>query len=216
MFEEFKRIGEYLYKEGLVDSHGGDLSVRQGDKILITRRDVMLGDLKEKDLIEVGMEEGSQDGQASSELLVHRAIYKKNPGQAIVHAHPVSAIAVSLTDNKIMPQDTTGSSVIKSAPIVWVRGSANPTEVARLLPSFLSGDNKIAMVKGHGSFAIGSSLEDAFRYTSVIERSCQVIIAVRASGGKKPQREVRDKSRSVMSAGLGVMDRSRERSRFRK
>ena len=43
MLDEFKRIGCFLFQEGLVASHGGDLSTRQEDKIYITRRDSMLG-----------------------------------------------------------------------------------------------------------------------------------------------------------------------------
>ena len=51
MNEEFIRIGKYLWQEGLVDSHGGDLSMRSEGKILITRRDAMLGALNEGDVI---------------------------------------------------------------------------------------------------------------------------------------------------------------------
>ena len=34
------------------------MSVKQGDKIFITRREAMLGDLKEGDMIEVGLAAG--------------------------------------------------------------------------------------------------------------------------------------------------------------
>jgi len=50
MLEEFRRIGSFLFLTGLVDSHGGNMSVRVEDKIFITRRDTMLGDLKEGDI----------------------------------------------------------------------------------------------------------------------------------------------------------------------
>ena len=42
MKDAFKRIGRLLFQEGLIDSHCGNMSIRQGDKILITRRDAML------------------------------------------------------------------------------------------------------------------------------------------------------------------------------
>ena len=47
-------------------------------------------------------------------------------------------------------------------------------EVARLVPSFLQGSSVVAVVKGHGSFAVGKTLEEAYRYTSSLENSCRV------------------------------------------
>ena len=221
MNEEFVRIGKYLWMEGLVDSHGGDLSLRQGDKILITRRDAMLGDLKESDVIEVGLEKGDNDALVSREISTHRAIYREvASAQAIVHAHSPNAIAVSLTDNKIIPQDAEGLSSFKSAAIVRVHQAIGSDEVARLVPSFLQGSSVVAVVKGHGSFAVGKNLEEAYRYTSSLENSCRVLVAMRASGGGRPPASKEQPSpfnrskpdntrRSAIPPGIGVMDRSR-------
>ncbi|MDD5594284.1 MAG: class II aldolase/adducin family protein [Candidatus Margulisbacteria bacterium] len=215
MHEEFIRIGKYLWQEGLVDSHGGDLSVRQGDKILITRRDAMLGDLKESDIVEVGLEKDERDAAASRELSTHRAIYRETQAQAIVHAHSPNAIAVSITDNKIIPQDAEGLNLFRSAAIVRAHQAIASDEVARLLPSFLQGSSVVAVVKSHGSFAIGKNLEEAYRYTSSLENSCRVLIAMRASGGARPPapRETThhkpEPRRSAIPPGIGVMDRSR-------
>lgn len=215
MLEEFKRVGSYLFKEGLIDSHGGNLSVRQGDRIFITRRDSMLGELKEGDIIEVGMEKGESDSQASRELPTHRAIYRETKAEAIVHAHPANAIAVSITDNKIVPQDSEGIYLYRSAAIVRAHQAIGSEEVARLLPSFLQPPNTIAVVKGHGSFAIGKDLEEAYKYTSSLENSCKVLIAIRASGGQRPPAPKEKphhphiERRSAIPPGIGVMDRSR-------
>ena len=214
MLAEFKRIGRYLFREGLVHSHGGNMSVRNEDKILITRRGAMLSELKEEDIIEVGMEPGANDKDASVELPSHRAVYKQGGANAIIHAHPANAIAISLTDNKVVPQDVEGIHLLKAASIVRVRDGVGSAEVARLLPSFLNGGNRVVMVKGHGSFAVGKDLEEAYKYTSVLENSCKIIVAVRSSGGKpsfsKPAFN-RDKKepRSAIPPGIGVMGRRR-------
>lgn len=222
MFEEFKRIGRYLFQEGLVDSHGGNMSIRQGDKIFITRRDAMLGDLREGDIIEVGRQQllptepGGEDARAwqqllpSRELSTHRALYRETKAEAIVHAHPPNAIAISITDNKIVPQDSEGQYLFKSAAIVRVHQPIASEEVARLLPSFLQGTNAVAVVKGHGSFAIGKDLEEAYKYTSSLENSCRVLVAIRASGGGKPPApKEKHERRPAIPPGIGVMDRSR-------
>lgn len=212
MLEEIRRIGKYLFQEGLVDSHGGNMSIRQGDKIFITRRDAMLGDMGEGDVIEVGMEPGENDSLASREIGSHRAIYRATNAGAIVHAHPANAIAVSITDNKIVPQDAEGLYLFKSAAIVRVRQAIGSEETARLLPSFLQGGNVVAVVKGHGSFAIGRDLEEAYKFTSALENSCKVLVAIRASGGSRPpapKEKIEHHRRSAIPPGIGVMDRSR-------
>jgi L-fuculose-phosphate aldolase len=220
MLEEFQRIGRFLLQERLVDSHGGNMSVRVGDRIFITRRDAMLGDLREGDIVEVGIEAGEGEERASRELPTHRAVYKQCSAGAIVHAHPVHAIALSITDNKIVPQDSEGLYVFKSAPIVRVRDAIGSEELVRLLPSFLGRENVVAVVKGHGSFAVGKDLEEAYKFTSVLENSCRVVTVVRSAGNRssavrpndeRNDRRVRPTFKSAIPPGIGVMDRSRSR-----
>lgn len=213
MLEEFKRIGRFLFEEGLVDSHGGNMSVREGDKIIITCRDCMLADIKEADLVAVDLVAGGDDKNASRELPTHRAIYQKNDKvAAIIHAHPANAIAISITDNRIVPQDAEGLYVYKSAPIVRVHGGIESNETARMLPSFLNGESAIAVVKAHGTFAAAVSLAEAYRLTSVLENSCRVLVAIRASSSKPaPHRERPEPRKSAIPQGIGVMDRSRYR-----
>jgi L-fuculose-phosphate aldolase len=218
MIEEFQRIGRLLFQERLIDSHGGNMSLRVDDKIFITRRDAMLGELKEGDIIEIGFEPGENDNLASRELSTHRAVYKQTKARAIIHAHPAHAIAISITDNKVVPQDAEGIFLFKSASIVRVREGVGSEETARLLPSFLGGENVVAVVKGHGSFSIGADLEEAYKYTSALENSCKIIIAVRSSGGRpRPERrEVRRERverKHAIPPGIGVMDRERYRKR---
>ena len=98
VFRQFQEIGRDLYVGGLISSHGGNMSVRFGDRVVIKRRGAMLGRLREGDLIETGLEKpDSGIALASTELIVHRAIYLATPALAIIHAHPRTAIALSLS-----------------------------------------------------------------------------------------------------------------------
>ena len=219
MLEQFIWIGKELYDQGLVDSHGGNMSIREGDKIYITRRDAMLGRLTEKDIVEVSLDkEGFSDEQASRELFTHREIYKNSSVKAIVHAHPPYATALSITENKIVPQDSEALYVLKSVPIVRVREAIASKEAVKHLIPIFSGNYVAAMVKGHGSFTTGSSLEEAFRNTSILENSCKITSIVRSSS--RPQQQSQQSSsprhggrtqdrRSAIPRGIGVMDRSR-------
>ena len=54
MLEEFQRIGRDLFLSGLVSSHGGNMSVRMGDRVLITHRGSQLGQITAEDIVETG------------------------------------------------------------------------------------------------------------------------------------------------------------------
>jgi len=175
MLEDFQRIGRDLFLTGLNNSHSGNLSVRRGDRIVITRRGSMLGHLEEKDLIETGLEKN--DGNtvlASTEIGVHRAIYRGTSTLAVVHAHPVHAIALSLMENEIIPVDAEGAYLLQKAPVLAVEKTIGSSEVAEKLPGLLK-EHKIVVVRGHGSFAAGQTLEEAYQWTSCLENVCRII-----------------------------------------
>jgi L-fuculose-phosphate aldolase len=71
---QFQNVGRSLFNRGLVSSQSGNLSIRMGDRLIITRRGSNLGDLQESDLIETGICKNDRSTPlASIELPVHRA-----------------------------------------------------------------------------------------------------------------------------------------------
>jgi L-fuculose-phosphate aldolase len=52
-FAFFRDIGRDLFLRGLISSHAGNISLRIGQKICITRRGSMLGRILPDDLVEV-------------------------------------------------------------------------------------------------------------------------------------------------------------------
>ena len=110
IYEQFRDIGRDLHVAGMISSHGGNISMRIGDRVVIKRRGAMLGRLKPQDLIETGIEKNDSGvALASTELLAHRTIYKTTPALAIVHCHPRAAIAFSLSRDEIVPIDNEAS-----------------------------------------------------------------------------------------------------------
>jgi Class II Aldolase and Adducin N-terminal domain len=55
MLEQFSRFGRELFLQGVNSSHSGNMSVRAGDRIFITRRGSMFANLKEGGIIETGL-----------------------------------------------------------------------------------------------------------------------------------------------------------------
>ncbi|MDD3654470.1 MAG: aldolase [Desulfotomaculaceae bacterium] len=184
MLEEFRKYGRDLFLAGLNSSHSGNLSVRFGDRIIITRRGAMLGQLGKEELIETGLAKNDSNIiLASTEIRVHRAIYKNTAALAIVHAHPVHAIALSLIEDEIIPVDSEGSYLLHKIPVLSAEHTIGSQELEHKLPQLLK-EYKIVMVRGHGSFAVGPVLEEAYQWTSSLENICRIIYLTRTLRGE--------------------------------
>lgn len=182
IYEQFREIGRDLFESNMISSHGGNLSMRLGDRIIIKRRGAQLGRLKPHDLIETGLEKNDSGvALASTELIVHRAIYKQTPALAIVHCHPRTAIAYSLSREEIVPVDNEASYLLKKVPVIWEEFASGTPEMANKVAQALAA-YKIIMLRGHGSFAIGQTLDEAFHWSSVLEESCQIALFAKLIG----------------------------------
>ncbi|MHC1605438.1 MAG: aldolase [Candidatus Methanofastidiosia archaeon] len=190
MYEEFKRIGKMLFGLGVVGSHSGNISVRSGDRLFITRRGSMVGDLRPGDIIETGVSaDDSGIVLASTEIKVHRAIYKKTPALAIIHAHPPHAIAMSMLCEEIIPRNVEGSYFYHKIPVVDVKLGVGSDELAKKVSETLE-DYKGVIVRGHGSFVHAKLLEDALSYTSILESACRTEYMLWLAG-KRPDSDIR-------------------------
>jgi L-fuculose-phosphate aldolase len=197
VLEQFRRFGRDLFVAGLISSHGGNMSVRQGDRILITRRGSMLAQLEERDLVDIGLEENDANVTlVSTEIVVHRAIYAQTSALAVVHTHPPYAIAQSLVKDEIVPVDSEGSYLLHKVPVVEAQLTAGSAEVADLVPRWLK-EYDLVMLRGHGPFAIGHLLEEAYQLTSVLEMTCRILTISEGMGGDvKEYRKGSDQYRS--------------------
>ena len=176
IYEQFRDIGRDLYLQNMTSSHGGNLSMRIGDRIVIKRRGAMLGQLKPQDLVETGIEKNDSGvALASSELLVHRTIYMTTPALAVVHCHPRTVVAFSLSREEIVPIDNEASYLLKKVPVVAEEFASGGPEVAKTLSTALQ-TYKIVVLRGHGSFATGQTLDEAFFWTSTLEEACQIML----------------------------------------
>ena len=167
---EFERIGKRLFAEHLVGGNFGNISVRKGDEgFYIKRTGDYLDDVNE--LVFVPFD-GPFPKNASSEYRVHIAVYRKSSHQAIVHAHPQTAIAASLVTDMIIPEDSEGKMFCPK--IMVVNGAPGTQEIADNVAAVLSRE-KLVIARGHGTFAAGKNLDEAYQFTSLAEHSCRVL-----------------------------------------
>lgn len=169
-------VGRALWEEGLVTSHGGNISCRIAEnRILITKTSTKLGFLSEKDLIEVPIPSTKEDfPQASSELIVHSTIYQLTDAQCVVHAHPPFTVTLSLMNMDIEALDTEGKLTYRRCPVIEVNNPHASWELAQSVAEALK-NHQIVCVKGHGTFAKGKTLDEALFYSSAVEFSAKLL-----------------------------------------
>ncbi len=166
---EFERIGKRLFAEHLVGGNFGNMSARSGDGFFIKRTGTCLDIATEPVFVPLS---GNAPKEASSEYRVHRAVYTTTNHAAIVHAHPPYAVAASLVMNEIIPQDSEGEMFCPRIPVVT--GAPGTQEVAdNVARSLVS--SKLVIASGHGTFAAGSTLTEAYVLTSLAEHSCRIL-----------------------------------------
>ncbi|MBN1889500.1 MAG: class II aldolase/adducin family protein [Thermoflexales bacterium] len=176
IYEMFREIGHDLYVANMISSHGGNLSVRLGDRVIIKRRGAMLGQLKPHDLVETRLDKNDSGvALASTELLVHRTVYLNTPALAICHCHPRTAIAYSLSRDEIVPIDNEASYLLKKIPVIAEEFASGSPQLANKVAATLK-NYKILMLRGHGSFATGQTLDEAFLWSSTLEEACQIML----------------------------------------
>ncbi len=158
----FQKTGLALASHGLITGSSGNLSVRFYDRLVVTRHDSSLSALTLGDLIETGIRiDDAQTPLASCELPVHRAIYLATEARAIVHAHPPHAIALSNVSKE----------TLADAPLIGSLREVVPGALADEIASALK-SHALVMVRGHGSFAVGKTLDEALAVTRKFEQEC--------------------------------------------
>ncbi len=181
-FKHFLKIGKALENQGLVIAHGGNMSIREGETVFITRHGAVMGELKRKDIVKIGL-----DGfwkEASMEHPTHQSIYKKTSARAIIHSHPPYTVLLSTLADKITPVDEEARIILGDVPVLKVERKVSSEEVAEKAPLFLC-SSKIVVVESHGTFAIGDSLEEAFFNTLLLENASRILILKRILEGLK-------------------------------
>ncbi|MGI5991206.1 MAG: aldolase [Methanosarcina sp.] len=189
MWQEISKYGRKLVEHGLVESNFGNISIRAGDRMLITRTGAALDEITSNSVVEIDIQETSSlDIIASSEAVVHREIYRQTSSLAIIHAHSTYAVVESLLagpEGRVSPIDSEGQYFLGEIPVVG--GGIGSCELARNLANALS-RHRGAIVYSHGTFAVGRTLEDAYIVTTQLEHSCKIKYLYELAAAKKKKK----------------------------
>lgn len=186
-----------VYDKSFVSGSGGNISVRDGDDILITPTGRNLGMLEERDIIRMRPDGAvTGDGIPSQEWRMHCLCYTRPDVMSVVHVHSVYASAVScmnLDPACAMPVYTPGYSVrVGTLPVVPYYRPGSEELAAAVAPIIVGtssspGRNSV-LLANHGLLTVGPNLEKALNLAEEVEENAQIFLLLGKAG--RPLNEV--------------------------
>lgn len=181
-------VGRRLYARGYVASNDGNISVRLGDgRILATPRGVSKGFLTPDMLVvtDMGGRKLSGEREASSELLMHLAVYEDRPDvAAVVHAHPPLATGFAVAgiplDRAVLAEVVT---TLGSVPIADY-GTPSTAELPAAVRKYIKAHDGL-LLANHGALTVGPDLFAAYFKMETIEHFARISLVARLLGGER-------------------------------
>ena len=171
---ELIKFGRKIVQQGLTGSFFGNVSAREGEQLWISTTGSMLDEL-EHDLVQIHVKDpGPDDSRASSDLILHRAVYAGTAARYVFHGHAPYSVVLSLlhsAGDRLRPDDMESRHMLKGIPVL--DGDASRAELAPVLAETLA-DTPAAIVRGHGVFSRGADPVETFASLCAVEHACRV------------------------------------------
>jgi L-fuculose-phosphate aldolase len=185
---EIVEVGRRLHERGYVASNDGNISVRlEGDRILTTPTGVSKGFMTPDMMVTTDMK-GTRlagDRKASSELLMHLAVYEHRPEiAAVVHAHPPAATGFAVAgiplDRAVLAEVIV---TLGSIPIAEY-GTPSTSELADAVRKYISAHDGL-LLANHGALTVAPELFAAYYRMETIEHFARISIVARLLGRER-------------------------------
>lgn len=175
---ELVRYYQWLRRYGYNDSHSGNASVRLGDRFYVTPTGAGADRLTPDQLICCPIEGDCPPG-ASLDAPLHRAVYLTQPqARALLHSHGAYSVAVGLSGQDFRPVDFEGRYYFDRVPLISIDHDRYLVEAPAKVAETLA-QHPIAMVRGHGVYAWGETLDLAYKWTCSLELSAKTSVIAR-------------------------------------
>jgi L-fuculose-phosphate aldolase len=192
-------------RANLNNTHSGNMSCRDpqdANRFWITASGAACGALSPADLVAVRYDDLRHEGRArpSSETNTHRRVLQLPGANACIHCHAIASTLLGfetpqkpilllgpepeesdLKQSIFQPLDVWGASLIGAVTVGTYQDTVGSSEMEQRIPVGLR-QAPVTIVKGHGPFARGQSLEQCLHYLSVLENSAVVAMALRRRG----------------------------------
>ena len=185
---EIVEVGRRLHERGYVASNDGNISVRLDDtRLLTTPTGVSKGFMTPDMMVMTDMRGTKLAGErtASSELLMHLAVYEHRPEiRAVVHAHPPAATGFAVAgiplDRAVLAEVI---ATLGSIPIADY-GTPSTAELADAVRKYISTYDGL-LLANHGALTIARELFAAYYRMETVEHFARISLVARLLGRER-------------------------------
>lgn len=178
--------GRRLGARGLIVAGEGNLSVRLGDRILVTPSGRRKDELVPDDLLLVPADPDAPpadpdrpDLRPTSDLRIHRAVYAARPDvEAVAHAHLPSSLALTLAgripDPAALPETQLFIPRLPFLPFMAMGSAELAGAVAASLADGVEPAAVAVLLERHGAVAVGRTVDAAVDRLELVDLLCRV------------------------------------------
>lgn len=180
LISELCGAAQRLSASGLSPGSSGNVSVRTGDRVLLSRTGADLGTLTSEDFAVLDLGGSLLDGpRPSKEFPFHTALYRRSEEfRAVLHIHSTYATAASLfapwsARSAIPPITPYFVMRVGQTPLIPYHhpGDAAQAEVIRSWPHGF----RAVLLQNHGPVVAGRTVAEAMAATLELEETCKLL-----------------------------------------
>ncbi len=184
--EEIVALARALWRIGYNDHIAGHISVNLHDGTLLCNPYPLLwSEFVPQDVIRIDLEGGLVEGRwkVPPGITLHLALHKARPDvEVVMHNHPWWGTVWA--DMRETPEPMDQSSLIGGGQLVVVDefdGTVDQMAAATATVSKI-GDAELALLAGHGTLVLGSSVRSVYQRAVALEVRCHRAWCIRAAG----------------------------------
>ncbi|MBW2123299.1 MAG: class II aldolase/adducin family protein, partial [Deltaproteobacteria bacterium] len=204
IYRKFSTLGAAIQRVDGNNTHSGNLSLRDPedpDVFYITASGSQSGALTPRDIVPLRFSRVSWgDARASSESNVHRRILSLPGVRACIHCHHILCTVITFDSAEkqifltylgkdkrgreeflFQPVDLFGAYAARGVKVGTYRQPVGSAEMEERVPEYLA-ESPLTLIRGHGPFCRGTSLEDCLYRLSVLEGSASLALNLRRRG----------------------------------
>ncbi len=182
------RTARMLHAAGWTANHDGNVSARDGARLVATPTATSKRLVTERELVEVDLA-GKVIGRGKifGEIGLHTIVYERRPDVgAVVHAHPPCATAIASSRSNLIERPFIAEAVVSLGPLIPRLAFAAPGEPARAALAPWCELVDAVLLGNHGVIAWGKDLETALLRLELVEHLAKIALAAAAVGGVEP------------------------------
>ena len=217
--EDLAAASRICADQGVFDAFG-HLSMRHPDspERFLMARSIAPARVTADDIMEYDLDADPIDPQGRGSFLerfIHGEIYKARPDvMSVVHSHSPSVVPFSVAPNAMKAMYHNAAFIAEGVPVFDIREKFGPTDMlvgdhekGRELAKVL-GSKPIALMRAHGSVAVGPSLKHAVFRAVFTEVNAKLQIQATILAGGKPLAALDEAEGKLADAvNLGVVAR---------